>query len=115
MKIESYAFGSMAIDGRVYRSDLMIMPDGRVMDNWWRKTSHLLIRDDIASLIQAAPKVIIAGTGANGLMAIDPALSRDLAKSRIELAALPSEKAAALFNETWQPDGSVGACFHLTC
>ena len=48
--IESTAFGVMTIDGRTYTSDLIIFPDGRVQDGWWRKRGHVLGVDDILVL-----------------------------------------------------------------
>jgi hypothetical protein len=35
--IESFSFGRAVIDGRVYHSDLILFPDGRIQSSWWRK------------------------------------------------------------------------------
>ena len=69
--IQSTAFGSMTIDGRTFHSDLIIFPDGRVQDNWWRKRGHVLAVDDIRSLADTSPEVIVAGTGTSGRMRPD--------------------------------------------
>ena len=115
MKIESYTFGRMTISGKDYASDLIIMPDGKIRENWFRKSGHLLILSDIDALIQAEPSLIIVGTGAHGRMEVDPTLVNALSASGIQIRALPTKKAADLFNQTWNTDQQTGACFHLTC
>ncbi|WP_027363192.1 Mth938-like domain-containing protein [Desulfospira joergensenii] len=115
MKIESYTFGSMTINKRTYGSDLIIMPDGDIRENWRRESGHLLLESDIETLIHANPDLIIAGTGAYGRMNIDPGLPRALSGLGIQIKALPTEEAADLFNRTFHRDPKTGACFHLTC
>ncbi len=60
--IDSFSFGTMVIDGKPYTSDLIIFPDGRVQDAWWRARGHVLSANDIADLVDKKPKIIIAGT-----------------------------------------------------
>ena len=45
-RIEGYSFGSISVDGRRYKSDLIIYPD-RVRSDWWRKEGHQLQLEDI--------------------------------------------------------------------
>ena len=45
-QIESYSFGEVVIDGKRYRSDVIVFPD-RVKPNWWREMK--LVRDGSAS------------------------------------------------------------------
>ncbi len=112
--IESYSFGKMVIDGREYRADLIIYPDGRIRDSWWRARGHRLIRNDIADLVEENPEVIIAGTGAFGLMKPDPALNVYLNEQGIEFIASPTEEAVRIYREISRKK-QAGACFHLTC
>ena len=35
--IEKNEFGAIRVDGKTYTTDIIIYPDGRVSDNWWRK------------------------------------------------------------------------------
>lgn len=112
--IDSYSFGRIVIEGQQYTSDIIIYPEGKVESNWWRKNGHRLIVDDIKGLINANPDVIIAGTGASGLMTPTDELKNHLAKKGIEFIALPSKKAATYYN-TLSGQKKVGACFHLTC
>ena len=113
--IQSYGFGVMTINGQTFTKDLIILPDGAIHGNWFRQSGHVLILEDIFPLIDAAPERIIAGTGASGLMKISQGLEKSLQDLGIELTALPTKKAADLFNRSWQADGRTAGCFHLTC
>ena len=114
MKIEAYSFGRMIIDGKQYTSDLLIYPDGRVEDAWYRKKGHELSTGDISGLIQAGPEIIIAGTGASGLMKPEKDLEKRLVQKGIRFISLPSIEAVERYNNL-SLEKPVGACFHLTC
>jgi hypothetical protein len=108
-------FGKMEIDGRVYRSDLLILPGGEIADGWRRIRGHRLVLEDIQRLLPSRPQIIVAGTGIFGRMRIDPALERYLTNDGIELIAQPTKSAARRFNDLIDDAGSVAGCFHLTC
>lgn len=112
--IERYSFGSIVINGREYSSDIIIFPDGRVKDSWWRETGHRLSIGDISGLVDSGPEIIIAGTGASGLMEPNAGLEKVLSGKGIGFKAAPSRKAVELYNELCGRK-KVGACFHLTC
>lgn len=112
--IERYSWGSMTIDGRRYRSDLVIWPDGRVAEGWRRTRGHGLGFEDIADLAGAHPEIIVCGCGFFGLVKPAAGLERDLAELGIRFMAARSRAAAKIYNE-WRPEHRVGACFHLTC
>jgi hypothetical protein len=104
----------MIIEGIMYTSDLIIYPDRRVTDSWWRKSGHRLCLDDIDGLIRSGPQVIIAGTGVNGLMKPEKDLEQLLDQKGIRFIAEPTPKAAETYNNLLSKT-QVGACFHLTC
>ena len=112
--IDSYSFGNIIIDGKKYTKDVIIYPDGRIQGSWWRKEGHKLCAEDIADLIDCAPELIIAGTGAYGIMKPEAKLEEVLKDKGIEFRALPSEKAVDEYNRLCG-EKKVGACFHLTC
>ena len=112
--IEGYSFGRMVIDGQEYKADLIVFPDGRVEDSWWRKEGHVLAIADITRLVRSRPRLIIAGTGADGIMEPDDDLESQLDDLHIDFRALPTEQAVNLYNREWST-GDVGGCFHLTC
>jgi hypothetical protein len=113
--IEKCGFGKMEIDGRVYTSDLLILPDGEIADAWRRIRGHRLALEDIQSLLATRPGIIVAGTGIYGRMGIAPALEAYLTDSGIELIAQPTKSAAQTYNDLIGGAKSVAGCFHLTC
>jgi hypothetical protein len=113
--IDSAAFGIMTIDGRRYTSDLFIFPDGRVKDGWWRQRGHALRVDDILTLVDAAPELIVAGMGTSGRMHPEAAVLPFLNAKGIMFIAEPNSRAITIYNEKLTEGLSVGACFHLTC
>lgn len=112
--IDSCSFGNIVINGTTYTSDLIIYPDGRIVDHWRRKSGHRLSSADIDALIKSKPEVIIAGKGASGLMNPEPNLETLLKKNNITLIAEPNDQAIHTFNSLLDSK-RVGACFHLTC
>lgn len=112
--IDLFGFGSMAIDGRKYTSDLIIFPDGHVRDGWWRSRGHVLTRTDVHTLVEAGSEMIIAGTGIYGRMQPEPGLEKTLGKLGIEFMAGPNDQAVTWFNNRVLTT-KMGACFHLSC
>ena len=67
MRIDSYSFGVMKVDGAEYTADLIIFPD-RIRANWWRKQGHSLAVEDLDDVLGFKPEVLVIGKGASGLM-----------------------------------------------
>lgn len=109
-----YSFGHININEKEYVSDIIIYPDGGIQDNWRRREGHQLGASDIEKLIDSRPDMIIAGTGAYGMMKASPKLEAELEKKGISFRALPSEEALRLYEETVSLK-KVGLCIHLTC
>ena len=112
--IESYSFGSMVIDGVSYTRDVIIFPDGSILNPWWRKQGHVLIMDDLQELLAAEPEIIVCGTGAMGVMRPAAQLREYLAASNINFIVQKSGQAVETYNNL-SGKKRVGGCFHLTC
>lgn len=112
--IEKSEFGSIRVDGKTYTTDIIIYPDGRVSDHWWRKHGHRLALADIEALMAAEPEVIVIGTGVYGRMLPEEGLEKALRQKGIELVMDVTGKAIARFNH-FQPTRRIGGGFHLTC
>ncbi|UCD14646.1 MAG: hypothetical protein JSW60_04290 [Thermoplasmatales archaeon] len=111
--IESYSFGKIVINGKTYTSDVIVYLD-RVKGSWWRKSGHLLQKDDINDVLQYEPEILIVGTGAQGLMDITEE-TKQLVKSKgIELIAKETDEACRIYNEL-KKKRKVVAILHLTC
>ena len=113
--IESYQFGSMTINGRHYGQDVIILPDGAIIHPWWRKSGHRLAMADIQAVGEAAPDLLIVGTGDAGLMKPDDGLHEALRGLGIEMKATPTALAVEAFNQARKRGRRVAGCFHLTC
>jgi len=111
--INSYSLGSITIDNQKFTKDLIIYPD-HITSNWRRKTSHLLIKDDIAEIMDYKPEVLIIGTGASGLMKVDDKLKEKLKSLGIELIIKKTADAVSKYKKIYK-DKKVAAALHLTC
>ncbi len=115
LKINGYSFGRMIVGEREFTSDLIIHPDGRIQDNWWRSQGHNILPDDITTVLDVSPEKLVIGTGANGMMKVSESLV-ELCKSRgIKVEICPTAKAVTGFNEAVVAGTVVAGCFHLTC
>lgn len=112
MNIDSYDFGRMEINGKLYKKDLIILPD-KIIDNWWREEGHLLKVSDLFEVFEIKFDVLIIGTGAYGFMKISEDLIEKLNDMKIEYYILETPKAVKKFNEI-KNKIKLGA-FHLTC
>ena len=113
MHIDSYDFGSIVIDGKTYRQDLLIWP-GYIKSDWWRQEAHLLQLDDVAEALAAAPQVLVVGTGQPGRMQVDSGLAAYLQEQGIDLVVRPTREACREINTRagmWR----LAAALHLTC
>ena len=113
MKIESYSFGRIVIDGKTYSSDVIIYPD-RVNASWWRKEGHLLQLDDLGEALQARPDVLVIGTGYAGVMRVPRETINRITGQGIEVKVERTAKAVGLYNEL-QGARIVIAALHITC
>ncbi len=111
--IDSYSFGSIRIDGELYREDIIIFPDG-VMTGWRREKGHSLVPEDLADILKNPPDVLVVGTGKSGRMGIPASTRQAIEAVGIEFLAAPTDRAVdeyMLRKET----ASTAAAFHLTC
>ncbi|UCF13825.1 MAG: Mth938-like domain-containing protein [Thermoplasmatales archaeon] len=111
--IDSYSFGRIVIDGKTYTSDIILYPD-RVDDGWWRKSGHLLQKEDLKDIIEYNPEILIVGTGTYGLMNVLDETKQFLELKEIELKAEETGKACKIYNEL-KEKRKVVAALHLTC
>jgi hypothetical protein len=96
-------------------SDLIILPDSRIIDNWYRQQGHLLQAYDIKNLIISDPDILVIGTGASGMMKLDRKLSQQLINKGIQVDILPFIEAIEKFNTHTDDGKKVAAYFHLSC
>jgi len=114
VRIDSYSFGLMKIQGQQYRTDLILFPD-KVSPNWWRKQGHSLAKEDIKEILDFKPDVLVIGTGASGLMQVPRSVLRILKDEGIQVISKKTGEACNLFNEQLKKGKRVVGAFHLTC
>ena len=114
MRIDSYSFGVMTVDGAEYRADLLVFPD-RIRANWWRRQGHSLAVEDLDDVLGFQPEVLVIGKGASGLMEIPPSTEKILQEDGIEVIAKNTGQAWPVFNEQIEKGRKVVGAFHLTC
>ncbi len=114
MRIDSYKFGTIVIDGITYNSDCLIFGEA-VHANWWRKQGHLLSPEDLGLVVEVKPSILIVGCGSSGLMKISKELPQFLQGLNITLETFNTHKAIERFNELSSAGENPAAALHLTC
>lgn len=114
MKIDSYNFGEIKIDGREYKNDVIVFPD-RVSPDWWRKEGHSLCMEDLKEVLDYSPDVLIIGKGANGVMDVPSAIKKQLEEKGIDVIKEKTAAAVDIFNQKIEKDIRAAGAFHLTC
>jgi len=112
MKIESYDFGKIKIDGKEYTHD-MILHQGKISP-WWQQQSHWVGVSDLGEIIERKPKTVIFGIGYSGVMEVPQETKTYLEKLGIEVIVEQTKKACDTFNEL-SGKQEVVAALHLTC
>jgi hypothetical protein len=113
--ITRYSFGVMEIDGAVCREDVMILPDGSVLQPWWRASGHVVTVADIEPVLAASPAALVVGTGSPSRMRPGADFERAVATRGIKATILPTKQAVEEFNRMTARGESCAGCFHLTC
>ena len=117
-KIDKLSFGSIIIDGKKHRKDVLIFVDGTVKKRkggFLMFGSHNIKKEEIEKLAQGDPETIIIGTGTDGKASLAPEVE-DWAKERnLSLIAQSSYEAIAKLNESVEQKKKVAALIHITC
>ena len=114
MHIDEYEFGRMVVDGKAYRKDLILLPEG-VREDWWREEGHSLSETDLADVFAVKPDVLVIGTGAHGIMGVPPAVCRALEQAGIQAIIERTGEAVERYNALAAAGARVAGAFHLTC
>jgi len=114
MNIDSYTFGKITIDGRLYTSDVILTPEA-VIESWWRKEGHRLDISDLDGILDARPDCLLVGTGYYGRMSIPQETIQYLKSKHIHLESAPTGDALEQLNQLQEQYARVVAAFHLTC
>lgn len=117
-KIDELIFGSIVVEGKKYRRDILIFADGTVKK---RKSgflmfgSHKIKKQELEELSQGQPEIIIVGTGTNGAARVVPEVESWAKGKNLSLLVQPSYDAVARLNELGEQKKKVAALIHITC
>ncbi len=114
MKIQSYHFGYIEIDGKSYRKDIKLIGE-RVVPDWWRSTGHRVELSDVEDLLDTDAEICIFGTGASGLMRVSEAVKSAFQNRGTKVLIEKTESACDTYNRLFQNGKKIVAGFHLTC
>ena len=116
MRFQSFAFGSVQIDGKTYDHDVVL--DRGVIRKRDKKASRPFrsaYGHTPLSLSEDIPwdcRRLVIGTGAQGALPLVPELRREAERRGVELLVLPTADAIASLGKG--PEGT-NAVLHLTC
>ncbi len=117
-KIEQFSFGSIVIEGKKYRRDVLILADGTVKKRkggFLMFGSHKIKKKEIEQLIHGQPETIIVGTGTDSVAKIAPDVESWADGKNLKLLVQPSYDAVAMLNELTGQKKKVAALIHITC
>jgi hypothetical protein len=118
VKIDELTFGSIVVEGKKYRRDVLIFADGTVKKRkggFLMFGSHKIKKQELEALSQGQPETIIAGTGTNGAAHIAPEAESWAKGKNLILLIQPFYEAIARLNEFAKQKKKVAALIHITC
>jgi hypothetical protein len=118
IKIDSFSFGSIVINGKKYRHDVIIHPDGvveRRKGGLWMFGPHSFTKKEVEGLKQTGAEIIIAGTGTNDRAALSSEAKSYANEAQLNLITLPSHEAVNRVNQLIGEGKHVAAILHITC
>jgi len=113
LKIESFTFGSITIEGKNYTSDVVVYPD-RVETSWVREEEHRPQIREFADIVKFEPEILIIGTGYAGVLSIPDQIRNYLISKGIEVRVEKTKQAIEMFNDLHEKE-KVVAALHITC
>jgi hypothetical protein len=113
VRIESFSFGNITIEGNTYTSDVVVYPD-RVESNWVREEEHRPQIREFADIVKSEPDILIIGTGYAGVLSIPDQIRNYLTSKGIDVRVEKTKQAIEMFNDLRERE-KVVAVLHITC
>jgi hypothetical protein len=117
-KIDRTMFGSITIDGEIYKRDVMIRLSGKVKKRKKKLskavygTSHTISLDEAKHAYQKGAERLIIGTGQFGMVGLSDEAAEYFGRKGCQVDLLPMKEAIQVWNEA---EGAVIGLFHITC
>ena len=116
--IDSFSFGSIVIDGKKYRKDIVFLPDGTVKQRkggFWMFGDHNFKREEIEELSKAGAESAIVGLGTSSKAMVSDEVKEYARNINLELDIRPSQEAVEKWNELIGQGKKVADIIHITC
>lgn len=115
MKIDSYRFGKIVVDGEAYSKDVILLA-GEVISPWWRSAGgHVFAPEDLEPVLSARPEVVVLGLGYFGRVRVAEETFSEFSQMQSEVLTKPTKTAVESFNRLVAEGRDVVAALHLTC
>jgi hypothetical protein len=117
-KIDGTKFGSITIEGKTYRRDVLIRLGGKVKKRKKKLskavygTSHIISPEEAQHVYQKGAERLIVGTGQSGLVELSEGAAETFQRAGCRVELLPTRQAIEAWNEA---EGAVIGLFHITC
>lgn len=111
--IDSYKFGLFVIDGKEYKSNIILL--GAVVKRAEYLHEHQLKLDPFIEMVEFKPSYIIIGTGAYGVMKVSQEIIDYIEKRGIKLIIEKTGDACRTYNSLLKSKTKVAAFMHNTC
>jgi hypothetical protein len=117
-KIVELTFGSIVVEGKKYRRDVLIFPDGTVKK--WKGGflmfgSHKIKKRELDELSQGHPETIFVGTGTNCTAHMATETESWARGKNLSLLVQSSHDAIARLNGLAERKKKIGGSTHITC
>lgn len=113
MRVEHYSFGTIRLDGKEFRRDVIVF--GEFIKEWWRKEGHRVCIEDVEDLFKLRPEVVVIGTGYYGVMKVDRDVVEKFEDLGIDVICEDSRRAVETYNKLLKEGKKVALAIHLTC
>lgn len=110
--IDSYKFGSITIDGKNYRHDVIVYKDK--VEEWWREFGHNVSEKDLEKIPKGID-IFVMGDGFSSRCAFPENTKKFLENKGIEVIVQKTGEAYKTYNKLVKEGKNVAAGFHLTC
>ena len=117
-KIDSFSFGSIVVDGKKYRRDLIFLPAGTVKQRkggFWMFGDHNIKREEIEELFQAGAQVALVGIGTSSKASVSDEAKKYVEEANLDVSILSSTDAVGKWNQMLDQGKKVAALIHITC
>lgn len=112
--VDAYSFGRIVIDAKAYNADLIMFPHG-IRPDWRRMSGHTVCLDDLESVVDYHPEVLVVGTGSAGQMHMEEAAREYLKQEGVRCIEQQTAEAVRTFNAQVEKGTRTAGVFHLTC